>query len=49
VIPWGRNDDGISNDDVGAWRQMEFFVLCGVVTRGRTQDAGFALEEFACF
>jgi len=41
VIPWGRNDDGISNDDIGALQLMEFFVLCGVATRGANSGCRF--------
>lgn len=35
VTPWGRDDDRINNDDIGALWLMEFFVLCGVATHWR--------------
>lgn len=49
LIPWGKNDAETGDDGIGAWRLMDFFVLCGVATRGASSMKVFALEEFACF
>ena len=38
VIPWGRDDDKISDDDVGACQRIGFSVLCDV---GMTCDQSF--------